>query len=364
MNKKYVIAVSGGVDSMYLANLLASKNQAAAFVHINHHTRGVENDHDAELVTKLGAIYNLPVYIFDFIYSSGNFQSEAREFRYQKLTEIASNYDHKIAVAHHLDDQLENSLLPKHLVKSNLMAYRSKYQDCYVYRPLLGMSKGTIYQQAEKLKIEFNEDVSNQSDKYMRNKNRIRLQQDKYQLLAKKNYIVEYNKPKSFKLNIEYIERSSLMGKPTTYRLQKLYQLIKSYDSNLSVKNRQLTSINRLIDLKKNSKYSIANCVELFIGYDKIYMLSSDENIIVESALKVGQNEFNGVVFESELSGLRIRTWKQGDRVEIANGHKKVSRIFIDNKVESHMRKYWPLIINSNGEIIEIPKLWRKNEIN
>lgn len=364
MNKKYVIAVSGGVDSMYLANLLASKNQAAAFVHINHHTRGIENDYEAKLVTKLGAKYNVPVFIYDFNYSAGNFQAEARKFRYQKLCEVARNFDYKIAVAHHLDDQLENSLLPKHLVKSNLMAYRSRYQDCYIYRPLLGMSKQAIYSKAAELKIDYNEDISNHSDKYARNKNRIRLQQDKYQLLAKNNYIVEYNKPKSFKLDIEYIERDKLIGKSTTFRLQKLYQLIKSFDNNLSVKNRQLTSINNLIDLKKNSKYSVANCVELFIGYDKIYMLSSDENIIIESTLKVGQNEFNGVVFESEISGLRIRTWKQGDKVELANGHKKVSRIFIDNKVESHMRKHWPLIINSNGEIIEIPKLWRKNEIN
>lgn len=364
MNNKYVVAVSGGVDSMYLANMLATKNQAAAFVHINHHTRGLENDYEAKLVVALAKKYELPYFIFDFNYKQGNFQAEAREFRYQKLVEVANQFSNKIAVAHHLDDQLENCLLPLHLVKSNLIKFRTEFNGCFIYRPLLAVSKQQIYANAKQLGIDYNEDISNQSEKYLRNYNRKLLKETKHRLIAQKNYIVEYNKLSTEFKNITELECSQLCAQSNYYRLFKLYQLIKSFNQTISVKNKQLISINKLIEMKKNSKYSITNCVELFIGYDKIYMLSSDENFITESSLMVGHNEFNGVVFKSERSDGRVRTWKHGDKVEIKNGHKKVSRIFIDNKVETPMRKRWPIIINSDGEIIEIPKLWRKNEIN
>ncbi len=359
---KYVVAVSGGVDSMYLAYKLATNNQAAAFVHINHHTRGAANDFEAHLVTKLGAQFTVPVYIFDYHHIKGNFQAEARKFRYQMLITTARKYSNKIAVAHHLDDQLENCLIPPHLVKSNLIKYRTKIDDCFVYRPLLGITKQEIYLRARELEIAFNEDVSNQSDNYDRNKRRIQLQNSESMHLAKLNYIVEYSKQKLVEVAnpITTIERQTLSNQSTTYRYLKLYLLLKNYDSQITVKNRQLMAINQQIDMKKNSKYSVTNCNELFIGYDKIYMLASDKNIVESALLKNGENEFNGIVFNSKGNEGRIRTWQPGDKVKINNGHKKVSRLFIDHKIEQPLRCKWPIVINNSGEIIYIPQLWRK----
>lgn len=365
MRKKYVVAVSGGVDSMYLANLLASKNQAAAFIHINHHTRGVANDYEQQLVVDLGKSYHVPVYTFDYHHQDGNFQAKAREFRYQKFIEVAKLYDNKIATAHHLDDQLENCLVPSHLVKSNLIKYRSQIANCYIYRPLLGLSKSEIYKRAADLEIKFNEDVSNQDINYSRNKHRKLLLEEKYQIQARLNYLVEDSKPNLiFEKNPLPLNRVDLLEKPDFYRYLKIYQYLKSFNSDLKVKNKQLITINDLIKMKKNSKYSIANCNELFIGYDKIYMLASDEIIITESILQVGINEFNGIEFYSDTNHGKIRIWETGDRVQLNNGHKKVGRIFIDKKVESHMRKRWPIVINNDGEIVRIPNIWRKNEIN
>ncbi len=365
MRNKYVVAVSGGVDSMYLASLLADKNQAAAFVHINHHTRGSANDYEQKLVTDLGVKYKVPVYVFDYYHDNGNFQAKARAFRYQQLVSVANKYSRKIATAHHLDDQLENCLIPSHLVKSNLIEYLTDYQNCQIYRPLLALKKKQIYDLANQMNIEYNEDISNQQPTYERNKHRQLLQTSKYQHQAMINYIVEYSKPQlKIVANPKPLDRKLLVAQSHYYRLFKIYQYLKSYNPNLNVKNRQLISINRLLDMKKNSKYSIANCSELFIGYDKIYMLASDEKIITESILQVGKNEFNGIEFYSDTNQGKIRTWETGDRVQLINGHKKVGRIFIDNKIESHLRKRWPIVINNDGEIISIPNIWRKNEIN
>ncbi len=365
MKNKYVVAVSGGVDSMYLANKLAIQNQAAAFVHINHHTRGDANIYEMELVKKLGVKYEVPVYIFDFFFEGGNFQGEARTFRYQQLFKIARKYDHKIALAHHLDDQLENAMMPKHIVKSNLMSYRDVVDGIGIYRPLLGVSKANIYALAKSQKIVFNEDVSNCELKYNRNKIRHSLKISSNLHKAKLNYVLESNKAQLYgNIQFKQIEKKKLSNKSKTFRYAMLYNLIKNHDLNISVKNKQLIDIEKLVDKGKNCKYSLTNCVELFIGYDKIYMLAKDQTIITNAFLKQGENEFNGIKFESRLSQGNIRTWQPGDKVEIKNGHKKVARIFIDNKIDPNLRKCWPIIVNDRDQIIEIPKLWRKNEIN
>lgn len=361
---KYVVAVSGGVDSMYLAHMLAQKNQAAAFVHINHHTRGEANILELELVKKTGAIYNVPVYIYDYYHKNGNFQQEARMFRYEKLCKIARNYGGKIAIAHHLNDQLENCLVSTHLVKSNIMSYRSQYQDCYVYRPLLGIEKCKIYELVKSQGITYYEDISNSSLNYSRNMNRNDLLNSKVRSNAQKNYILESLKKQFISKSVSTLSRKYLISKNTQYRYNAIYNLIKQYDHSISVKNKQLIAINNLIKKKKNCKYKVANCVELFIEYDKIYMSASIQEFETSSNLKVGKNIFNGIEFYSTTSSGNIRTWISGDKVKIKNGHKKVSRLFIDNKIDPSMRKKWPIVINDDGDIVDIPNIWRKNEVN
>lgn len=361
---KYVIAVSGGVDSMYLAHMLAQKNQAAAFVHINHHTRGEANILEQELVLKTGNYYNIPVYIYDYHHQGRNFQQEARNFRYQKLCEVAENYDRKIAVAHHLDDQLENCLVSTHLVKSNIMSYRNKYQDCYVYRPLLALRKSKIYELAKSQGIMYYEDISNDSLNYNRNINRNNLLGSEVRSYAQKIYILENLKKNFVSKSETTLSRKYLIPKSTQFRYSAIYNLIKQYDRSISVKNKQLIAINSLIEKNKNSKYQVANCVELFIEYDKIYMSASIQQFETSSNLKVGKNIFNGIEFYSSTSSGSIRTWISGDKVKIKSGHKKISRLFIDNKIDPSMRKKWPIVINNNGDIIHIPNIWRKNEVN
>ncbi len=365
MKNKYVVAVSGGVDSMYLANKLANENQAAAFVHINHHTRGDDNIYEQNLVTKLGKKYGVPVFIFDFYYKDGNFQAKAREFRYQKLHEIAKLYNNKIAIAHHLDDQLENAMISPHYIKPTLMQYRIVVDDVAVYRPLIGIRKEQIYNLAKDLKLEYNEDYSNTELKYTRNVIRSKLHEKEFKHSARINYILEQNKL-AFTLDkrITSLNKAELNSKSKYYIYAQIYNLIKSYDRNISVKKIHLEEIEKQIDKGKNCKYSLTNCVSLFVGYDKIYMLAKDQKIITNALLKKGENEFNGIKFESRFSQGKIRTWQPGDKVEIINGHKKVARIFIDNKIDPNLRTCWPIIVDNRDEIIEIPKLWRKNEIN
>lgn len=366
MINKFVVAVSGGVDSMVLANLLLMKKQVAALVHINHHTRGMENELEQKMVEDLGRSFGVDVYVFDYFHGEGNFQNSARNFRYEKLVDVAHMYSNKIAVAHHLNDQLENCLEADHLVKSKLMKYKTKYKDCYIYRPLLSVFKDDIYQKAIDLGIEYNEDESNKTLKYKRNEKREKLKDPSCLFKAQISYIVESNKciSKSVCKIENKLTRKELENKPSNYRMFKLYQLIKNYNPSINVKNKQLEAIEKLVDLPKNSRYSLTNSEEIFIGYDIIYILQKDIKIEHESNLKIGQNEFNGIKFNSLTDKGSIRVLKAGDKIPIKGGHKKISRLFIDKKIEQPLRRKWPIVIDENNEIIEIPLLWRKDEIN
>lgn len=363
---KYIIAISGGVDSVVLAHTYCLQNRCSALVHINHHTRGIENEKEIKIVKTIGDTYNVPVYVFDYFHNQGNFQNEARKYRYSKLVEIAKKYDAKILTAHHLDDQLENCMQAKHDVKSNLIKYQSEINGVKIIRPLIGKLKSELYQIANNNNYVYNEDMSNFTHHYTRNRYRIQLNDEQLKNQVKKDYILETVKHQLLEnctVN-NTLNRDKLRQQNELIIKLKVYKYLKKYDPTSSVKNSQLIEICKLIKKTGNSIFYVANSKELFIVYDKIYMLTKSYNIKQSGTIKLGINYFNGICFEHFDTSDYIRTWQPGDKVAIKGGHKKVARIFIDNKIDPNLRKCWPIVVNGNNQIVYIPKLWRKNEIN
>src|SRR5690554_6827257 len=101
---KYIVAVSGGVDSMVLLDMMHSRGDAEIIVaHFDH---GIREDsaEDAEFVAKAAEGYG---YLFESTREElGKNASEAlaREKRYAFLRDLAKKYDAQIVTAHHLDD--------------------------------------------------------------------------------------------------------------------------------------------------------------------------------------------------------------------------------------------------------------------
>ena len=52
---------------------------------------------------------------------------------------------------------------------------------------------------------------------------------------------------------------------------------------------------------------------------------------------------------------ITIRNYKEGDSIKMRYGTKKINRFFIDNKISHLDRKKWPVMLNSNGDIILVP---------
>ena len=117
-NQRYLLACSGGLDSMALAHLLLTAGVPFELAYVNFGLRDSESDGDEEFVKKWGVAHGLLVHVHraktkDWAETNGiSTQMAAREIRYQFFEEIRSKHNLAgIVVAHQEDDQLETIFL-------------------------------------------------------------------------------------------------------------------------------------------------------------------------------------------------------------------------------------------------------------
>ena len=174
-NEYVIVAVSTGIDSMCLLNMLLEYKQKIVICFVNHHTR--EQIVTEEAFLKLfSSNNNIPLEILDYYHEdSSNFQQDARNARYAFFYKTALKYNAKyILTAHHQNDNLE-SIMINFIKGSNLYGYGGisklvKYKDVFIYRPLLDISRNDIKSYCDENKIVYFEDESNTKDKYLRNR--------------------------------------------------------------------------------------------------------------------------------------------------------------------------------------------------
>ena len=164
----YVIAVSGGVDSVVLLDMLAKKrlNNAIIVAHFDHGIRDDSAD-DALFVKHLAARYG---YAFETLREElGNGASEelARTRRYAFLRSLAEKHSAKIVTAHHADDAVETIAINF----SRGTGWRGlAVLDSDIVRPLLHKTKAELLNYALAHQLEWHEDSTNASDVYLRNR--------------------------------------------------------------------------------------------------------------------------------------------------------------------------------------------------
>ena len=149
--QKQLLAVSGGVDSIVLCDLMFAAKYDFAIAHCNFQLRGDESERDEHFVRSLGEKYNKEVLVKRFKtdkYAAENkvsIQAAARELRYKWFYEIISGEPtnnsqltthsiHYILTAHHANDTIETLLMNffKEQVLPDCMEYylcREKYSD-------------------------------------------------------------------------------------------------------------------------------------------------------------------------------------------------------------------------------------------
>lgn len=358
MQTKYLVAVSGGVDSIVLAHYLLTNNYQFAILHVNHQTRYHENQFEYNLVSSFAESNQIDLYYYKYEHKSGNFQSMAREFRLQKAKNIIEdNHLKGLILGHHFDDQLENILMSQEKISPCLMHKHKLINNINVYRPMLKIPKSKLYKYAKKNQLLYNEDYTNESTKYQRNKHRIELKnyseiekQELYDRQIKKE--IHYNQIICQEIMIENFKKKNYLDQQIM-----LIKLIRSKIFKIDIKKQLLNDIIRSVSSLGYKEFYLSPKFKVIKGYKQIYIFE-DKPIINQMSLKFGVNDFNGITFYNKDYTGTIRTFKPGDKVKIRNYHKKVSRLFIDLKVEKNQRNRWPIIINQKNEIVSIPKIW------
>lgn len=173
-NGHFLLALSGGVDSIALFHLLLHHQISFGAAHVNFGLRESDSDFDQTFVEGLCEkhkirLHKKRVQPDDWVKrKNSSTQAQAREIRYQWFEKLMNeNHYSGLMSGHHLDDQLETFLI--NLSRGTGIDGLCGISDDIITRPLLPLSKEEIYVIAEENNWEWREDKSNQEDKYLRN---------------------------------------------------------------------------------------------------------------------------------------------------------------------------------------------------
>ena len=177
-----LLAVSGGIDSVVMADLFHRAKINFVIAHCNFQLRGKESDSDEKFVEQLAKKYSVTFFATKFetkIFSKANklsTQEAARKLRYDWFEAVCTKHDIEfIATAHHLNDSIETFFINL-LRGTGIEGLKGiPIKNGRIIRPLLKFTKTEIETYAQKRKLKHREDSSNKEDLYLRNKIRHQL---------------------------------------------------------------------------------------------------------------------------------------------------------------------------------------------
>ena len=196
----FLLAVSGGVDSMCLADmwLRCFGAESCAIAHCNFNLRGEDSDGDEALVTGWAQEHGVRLHkvSFDTVQYAGengvSIEMAARELRYRWFGEICQEHGYQaVVVAHHADDNAETMVLnmvrgaglkglsgmkpvsplplSRHCEERSPLRHCEERSDVAILRPLLTFTRKQIEGHAFAWKVPYREDKTNASTEYRRN---------------------------------------------------------------------------------------------------------------------------------------------------------------------------------------------------
>ncbi len=401
-----VLGLSGGPDSMCLFSLLLQLREEYRLkiivAHVNHHVR---KESDAEEIfvkqkaNETGCIFESISLNFA---NSLNFEAEARKKRYDFFKAILKKYQaHYLMTAHHGDDLIE-TILMRISRGSNLNGYvgfskLTKYKEYTLVRPLVYVTKKDILDFCQKENISYCIDFSNESDCHTRNRYRknilpfLKQENQKVHLKYLKfseemNSILEYLQ----KTTRDALTKTMSFDKVNLHELNRLEPIIKKrvieyilkeeYQDDIDkIQSVHVDSILKLCDSKKaNGSIDLPLNKKIIKEYNLLYFahketISREEYILEngiclneqEKIIKIASTDIEKSNYILRLNSkeiklpLKVRTRKITDRMQVKNmeGEKKISKIFIDEKVPLRKRENYPIVVDSNETILWLPGL-------
>lgn len=401
--KRLLLAVSGGIDSMVLLHLLHKSNYSIEVAHCNFNLRAAESDGDEAFVCKVCSELKVPVHVQQFDTkrisesSKQSIQLTARKLRYDWFYEVLEKEQcDYILTAHHLDDSLETFFINLSRGTGLEGLIGIPMQNDKIVRPLLGFSRNALINYAEEHTIQWREDSSNASDKYLRNK----LRHDVIPILKELNptFLESFLKTQNYLKEAQSIVTD---GKNSVYKDVVKEQNNGSLliDIELLVKHSNYAAY--LYQWLKEYGFTawsdIAELVYAQSGkqvFSATHFLLKDRERLILSTIKEGQNkevfeieknssqvniplkfEFcnlsdisdsdsNSIFVDEDLLHfpLQLRKWEEGDVFHPfgMQGKKKVSKYFKDEKL-SLIDKSNKWLLCSDNQIIWIVGMRQDN---
>ena len=397
-----VVAVSSGPDSMTLLSLLLElrkeKKLRIVVAHINHNLRD-ESEEEFDFTKKYALDHDCD---FEWIkfdeYETNSIENEARERRYKFFEEVLNKYNSKyLLTAHHGDDLIE-TILMRLTRGSSLTGYSgfkkiSKRNGYSILRPLIFYTKEDILKYLENNNIPYRIDKTNFSKKYTRNRYRLDILP-----LLKKEDIDVHKKYLKFSEELEEINsfvdnyingryenivsnnmiNLSLLKKEDNYIIKQiLYKyLFNIYKDNIKLIESKHVDIiiNSIFGEKSNLEISLPNEIVMQKSYDmlmvknEVFMDNYKIELKRETIFPFGKivaldntdltdNYVCHLDSTTVKFPLYVRNKRDGDYIEVLNlkGKKKIKDIFIDEKINKDIRNSYPVVVDSDDNILWIP---------
>ncbi len=286
------LLVSGGADSTCLWHVLRELGYGVSALHVNHGLRGADSEEDARFCREV-----LGAKVVDG--RGGTSEAELRRIRYGFAT------DRPRATGHTLSDQVE-TIVYRLVTSGNAKGIKVKRADDVV-RPLLCVWGDETRRYCESEGLSFREDASN---------------------------------------------RDTVRGLIRNEVLPLLRQIHPAADANLlrALEQRETLppALAELLSSPLGSKrVDLGGGVQAVREYERLWLERSP--VPLEGEVRWGPWRI-----ASELPGLKVRTWRAGDR--LAGRSKKIQDVFVDAKIPRSERELWPLVVRG-AEVVAVPGL-------
>ncbi len=397
-NKSIVVAVSGGIDSMVLLDVLRQLKKDLVIAHVNHMKRE-QSKEEYTYIAQYAKNHNIPFEGYELNDDiTDNFQATARKKRRIFFTSVADKYNTNIiALGHHLDDQVETILMrfvsgySLHTLKGINKVDTSG--DYHFVHPFINLKKETLSYYAKENNLTYFNDTSNKDITFTRNRYRhviipllvkenpnlhqiiktyhhdlsayeSLLKDQSSQFLSTQDEAIDYNAFAQLnplvqkyilkmritdKINDNHAVSSAMIERLLemlseskgnfTYPLSKTLEFHKSYDTFFIAKSMQKPTF--CLTITKEGLYPTDKDIAYLVSHENLTHLYSKHTVLW----------YNDKVFP-----LYIRNRKNGDKIHKKFGTKKIKDLLIDKKIPPHLRDDFLLLANDK-EVLWIPFL-------
>lgn len=411
-NKTIVVGVSTGVDSMVLLDELLNAQNEVDFkivvAHVNHQVRK-QSFQEEKFIIEFCKNNNLEIKVKRLLSDNinHNFQDAARKFRYEFFSEVIDEYKAQyLLLAHHANDNIE-TIMMRILRGSNLRGYAGidaiiKQNNYFIIRPLINVLKTDILDIAGKRKLVYFEDETNSQMIYTRNRIReeivttifkenenahkqfmhfANIIRDADEEIKKNINSYIHNNIKvtddfvSFDRNL-FLQQSIFLQKEILFTITKdvnlgsknveeILKLLQSDKPNIITKvTKGLTFVREYDRISLYFKEIEFPDIEILIEQYGEYEIDEKRKIVVlpkNNDKNILKN--NSLWYNRSMLPITVRTRKEGDKIELIGGTKKVSDLLIDKKIGILEREKILLVEDKDGQILSVLGLAKSKQL-